>query len=70
MEAGLLICANGGNSMGFLGQPDMSEPACCEYRPCVNGDAGMGAILFWIGSAGASKNAQRVGECAKTIAAF
>ena len=48
----------------------MPKPACCEYRPCVDGDAGIGDILFWIGSAGASKNAQRVGECAKTIAAF
>ena len=48
----------------------MSEPACCEYRPCVDGDVGMREIFFWIGSAGASKNAQRVGERAKTVVAF
>ena len=48
----------------------MPELACCEYWPCVDGDAGVGKILLWISSVRASKNAQRDGECAMSVVTF
>ena len=70
MEAGLLICVDGGLGLGWSRYLGMSKPVCHEYWPCVEGDAGVGKILLWISSARASKNAQQPRECAMSVVAF